>query len=130
MYTVVNALLLVPVKVWSTGLLGRRTFVRRMESSSSARQEDATVESSEWNVAESSLDRTSEDTSTCRETENVMTVCLSDSSDKPGNSPQGHMIQGNPLIYTCCYHQDYRDDVYANELGIDRNDAGGNVPSR
>jgi hypothetical protein len=76
MHTVVNALLLVPVKSWSSRLLGRRTFARQMESSSSARHEDATVESSEWNVTESSLDRTSDDTSTCRGTENVMTASV------------------------------------------------------
>ena len=43
-----------------------RALVKRMDSSSSASHEDATVESSDWNVAESSLDRNCEDTSTCR----------------------------------------------------------------
>ena len=65
-----------PGKLSSAGLVGRRTLVRRMDSSSSARHEDATLESSEWNVAESSLDRTSEDTSTWREAENVMTASV------------------------------------------------------
>lgn len=75
-----------------------------MDSSSSVRHEDATVESSDWNVTESSLERIWEDTSTCRGrcdgAENAMTALVRNTCNNVVYSLQGHVSRW-VMIYTC-----------------------------